>query len=122
MLKDNFFTIVKQQFEPDSIKASLALNEQHGIFRGHFPGQPIVPGVCMMQIVRELVELQAKKNLRLRRADNMKFLSVIDPRVNNLIDVDISLRREDELIQVTASLFSGAVTFFKLKAALQIVA
>jgi 3-hydroxyacyl-[acyl-carrier-protein] dehydratase len=120
MLKDHFFTIVKQQIEQDSIKASLAINQQHTIFNGHFPSQPIVPGVCMMQMIRELVELYMKKRLRLRQADNIKFMSVMDPRVNNLIEADVSIKEVDTLIYVTASLFSGPVTFFKLKAALQI--
>jgi 3-hydroxyacyl-[acyl-carrier-protein] dehydratase len=118
MVIDSLFKIEDLIATDVEIKARVALNKGHEIFSGHFPGQPVVPGVCMMQLIKELVEVSTKTKLNLREADNIKFLSVIDPHVNSVLNAAISLsKRESDLI-VTASLFADTVTFFKLKAVL----
>ena len=118
MLLDSLFIIKDYAAEGGEIKATLELDENHAVFKGHFPGQPVVPGVCMMQSVKELVERNVKRKLTVTEADNMKFLSVIDPRVNKLIQAQVSIGNKDSSFSINASLFAGNVTFFKLKATL----
>lgn len=96
----------------------LSINKSHDILKGHFPGQPVVPGVCMMQMIRELVELNIKRDLCIEEADNMKFLAIIDPEKTNEVEANISYSEADGKILLNATLFSGPVTFFKLKAVL----
>src|SRR5688572_25312778 len=95
MLQHSFFTILKHEATPGSVKALLSINRDHEILKGHFPGQPIVPGVCMMQMIKEILEQEMNRSLRLTEADNIKFLSVIDPNQNNEIEANI-IFREDE--------------------------
>lgn len=49
------------------------------ILRAHFPGQPIVPGVCIMQMVVEAVGQDMGCRLKLVSATNVKFLAVLSP-------------------------------------------
>jgi 3-hydroxyacyl-[acyl-carrier-protein] dehydratase len=119
MLYNTFFKILKEESAPGAVRALLSVDKDHDILKGHFPGQPVVPGVCMMQIVKELVERQAKRGLRLTKAGNMKFLSVIDPNQNTEIEASVSFSEENDIISLDAALFSGSVIFFKLKATLQ---
>lgn len=118
MILDSLFIVKDYSSEGNEIKALLELDENHSIFKGHFPGQPVVPGVCMMQAVKELTERHAKQKLVVAEADNMKFLSVIDPRVNKLISAIVSVSNKDSVLSINASLFAENVTFFKLKATL----
>lgn len=119
MLQNNFFNVVKQNGAAGTINALLSINKAHDIFKGHFPHQPVVPGVCMMQMVRELVELQVKKRLVIRQADNMKFLALIDPNQYSQIEANVTYSEDNGKISLNASLFSGSITFFKLKATLE---
>ncbi|HEY9006247.1 MAG TPA: hydroxymyristoyl-ACP dehydratase [Ohtaekwangia sp.] len=121
MLLDNFYSIVKRESAEASASAAIAINASHKILQGHFPGQPVVPGVCMMQIVRELTELFVSKKLKITEGDNLKFLSIIDPRQHNEIDVTVSWKENAGIYMVNATLFAGAVTFFKFKGTLQAV-
>jgi 3-hydroxyacyl-[acyl-carrier-protein] dehydratase len=98
------------------VKALLRINQEHAILKGHFPGQPVVPGVCMMQMIKELAEHHTKKDLLLIEAENMKFLAIIDPGQNNEIEANVDLNENDGILEINASLFSGTITFFKLKA------
>lgn len=118
MLLNSFYTIVKEESSPGSVKALLSINRQHPILQGHFPGHPVVPGVCMMQMIKELMEATTNQTLRISKADNMKFLSVIDPDQNNEIEAAISYVGDHGSFVLNASLMAGSITFFKLKATL----
>mgnify|MGYP003586348840 FL=1 len=59
--------------------ANIKLNQNHDIFNGHFPGNPVTPGVCMMQIVKELTEGFIGRKLFLKSASNVKFMAIINP-------------------------------------------
>lgn len=61
-------------------EVSVAINAEHDIFRGHFPDQPVLPGVCMVQIAVEIAGAMEGKTLRVANARNMKFLAPVDPR------------------------------------------
>lgn len=119
ILLNNFYSILNRDVSGGSVRAKISINRQHKIFDGHFPGLPIVPGVCMMQIIREIMEVITEKQLMITGADNMKFLSVINPDQNKEVDVSITYTEDGSTLIVNASLFSGSVTFFKLKAALR---
>jgi 3-hydroxyacyl-[acyl-carrier-protein] dehydratase len=116
MLKDNFFSVTTLDNENDVIKATLELNEKHKIFDGHFPGQPVVPGVCMMQMVKEVTETALGKALLLTKAAELKFLMIIDPNETRIIQMQLKYStEEDGVISFIASLFKDSSTYFKIK-------
>ena len=64
----------------------IRLNPSHPIYQAHFPGEPITPGVCIIQIAKELLEhsfcgcshLQ-QCCYELQTVKNVKYLSPISP-------------------------------------------
>ena len=118
MLRDQFYSTITQSSTDSRIDARIAFNAEHDIFRGHFPALPVVPGVCMIQIVREVMEVFTAAPLSIVASDNIKFMSVIDPTKNMEVEVRIDFAREIDGYHVNASIFSGSVTFFKIKAML----
>lgn len=85
--------------------ASLTINKEHDIFEGHFPGQPVTPGVCMMQIIKELAEKWSGSTLQLKTAKNIKFMAIINPENNPDIQVELAFERSqgDVIVKSTAS-------------------
>lgn len=79
MLLNDFFFIEDWQPADGSAQAILRINWGHPIFEGHFPGRPVVPGACLLQIVKELLSMAMDSELRLIRADQIKFISMIGP-------------------------------------------
>ena len=117
LLEDNFFTIQSINTAEGATTAIIELNASHKIFEGHFPGQPVVPGVCMMQIVKELLENVLVKETRLVKADHLKFLSVINPLENNIAQVELKYAgNESNDINLTATITNSSATCFKMKA------
>ena len=116
MLLNDFFHINDLQIEGFDVKATIIINADHKIFEGHFPGQPVVPGVCMMQMLKEILEQVTKKMTNLIKAHDMKFLALIDPGRNNNIQATLKYSMEaDGTMMVTAALFKDELTHFKFK-------
>lgn len=120
MLLNDFFYLEKSERNDQQVSASIRINKNHKILEGHFPGLPVVPGVCMLELIKEIMEESLGQKLLLKSAENMKFLSVINPNEQSQVEANITYKMEDDkTIGITASLFSGSTTFFKLKARLQ---
>jgi len=116
ILLNDFFTVNDKVTSETEIWAELRINAKHKIFEGHFPNQPVVPGVCMMQMIKEILELVIGKETNLVQAADMKFLAVINPLENNLIHASIKyVSDESGAINVVASLFKDELVHFKFK-------
>ena len=116
MLVNDFFTISKLEKEGFEIKAELIINANHKIFEGHFPGHPVVPGVCMMQMVKEIIEKVIGEKTNLVRAGEMKFLAIIDPKENNMIWATLKYNIEENgNMAVSATFFKESLIHFKFK-------
>ncbi len=116
ILLNNFFTINDTVKSETEIWAELFINADHKIFEGHFPNQPVVPGVCMMQIIKEILEQVIEKETNLVQAADMKFLAVINPIENNLIHASIKYATDETgAINIVASLFKDELVHFKFK-------
>jgi len=118
MLLDNFFSLKEIQHIDHSINATVTFDEGHSIFKGHFEDFPVVPGVCMMQIIKEIMEKELKKSFRVSKAAQMKFLSIINPNENREVSANIEYVSNDHTFDVEAKLFLGEIVFFKIKAVL----
>ena len=116
MLQGDFFQINQLEIAGADVKAELVINATHKIFDGHFPGQPVVPGVCMMQMVKEIIEQATQKKTDLLKAGDMKFLAVINPQQNNLIQAALKYTVEENgSMVVSATLFKDELIHFKFK-------
>ena len=116
ILLNDFFTINDTVTSETEIWAELHINANHKIFEGHFPNQPIVPGVCMMQMIKEILEQVIGKETNLTQAADMKFLAVINPLENNLIHASIKYATDENgAVNIVASLFKDELVHFKFK-------
>ncbi len=116
LLENNFYTIQSFLNEEGIANATIAVNAPHKIFEGHFPGAPVVPGVCMTQMVKELLERALMKATRLSKADNLKFLSIINPVENNIASVEVKYKITEDVVDVNATISNSTATNFKMKA------
>lgn len=80
-LKNNLYTIARKQLE-EGVSGSLyelELIPSSVIYQAHFPGEPITPGVCIVQMGKELVEDALQQELHISYVKNVKFLSILTP-------------------------------------------
>jgi 3-hydroxyacyl-[acyl-carrier-protein] dehydratase len=111
MLKNDFYTVEGLSTTDDSMSCTVRFNPAHEIFKGHFPGQPVVPGVCMIQMVKEMLGEHLGKPMFLRSTGQVKFLQLITPNISPVLN--LSWKQEGHSYIVTAS-FKGDTDLFKL--------
>ncbi|MEE6187311.1 3-hydroxyacyl-ACP dehydratase [Niabella digestorum] len=114
MLIENLYTLDSYTHEGNKIIAIITINATHKIFAGHFPGQPVLPGVCQLQIVKEMLERGVGKPLLLSEAGVCKFLRMIDPEKTNLLTVTIDYNASAADIGCNAVISSGEVVYLKM--------
>ncbi len=102
--------------EENKITAELLLNPAHELFKGHFPGNPVLPGACTVEIIKELVSYYLSRNIMLIKAQQIKYLSFINPEMNPKICVDIAMRDTGNgQITVSATVYHESTTFCSFK-------
>lgn len=100
MLLQDFYKVDKiDTINEGKYLASITLNKDHDIFKGHFPGNPVTPGVCMMQIIKEITESVLNVSLIMVSTSNVKFMALINPEVNSklVLDLEISENENSEI-------------------------
>lgn len=79
MLLNKFFEIIHTDAGSTVLTVSIRLNPDHEIYKAHFPGQPITPGVCQVQIVTEILSRHLDADVALTDIKSVKYMSVISP-------------------------------------------
>jgi len=114
MLKDTLYKILLSDHGDGIITATLELDIDNVIFAGHFPAQPVLPGACMLQMVKDVLESTLDKSLMLKQARQIKFLELIDPRINSILELTINyMNADDNTINVSATLNAKTAICFK---------
>jgi len=110
MLIEGLYTVTDFQRKEQEVKAIVQLNKDHEIFKGHFPENPVMPGVCMLQIIKELTEQAMGKSLLLTVASNIKFMAIINPNLNPTLSLLISITEDEDMVKIkNTSLFDETV-------------
>ncbi|WP_291286412.1 3-hydroxyacyl-ACP dehydratase [Flavobacterium sp.] len=115
VLKD-FYTVLSEEKTGDSkYTIAILVNEKHEVFKGHFPGNPIMPGVCMIQIIKELTESITKSTLMIQTLSNVKFMALINPEINPELRLELDIvTTEEDLVKVKNTTYFNDTVALKL--------
>lgn len=118
MLKDDFFTIIGKESAGDGqVTFHVELNPNHAIFKGHFPGNPISPGVCNIGMIKACAEEIVGYKLFLGNMKQCKFSHLITPTENKELDIVLKVDNADtNAVKIAASIVKGDIKFMDLKA------
>ncbi|MEE0911222.1 MAG: hypothetical protein U0L67_02115 [Paludibacteraceae bacterium] len=100
--------------ETENFVVEVALFRESVIFDAHFPGNPILPGACITDIVKCCAEKVVNRSLEIKSVRNLKFLQIIQP--DNVANLKITLKissANDELV-CKAIVASDAIVFSKM--------
>lgn len=100
MLLKDFYKVNALDVVDNMTTASITINKDHAVFKGHFPGNPVTPGVCMMQIIKELTEKIVNEKLFIQSASNIKFMSIINPEKNSDLKLTLDITKIDDSYKV----------------------
>ncbi|WP_139855591.1 3-hydroxyacyl-ACP dehydratase [Aequorivita sinensis] len=121
MLIEGLYKIIAIEKTEKGILAKVHLDKNHDIFKGHFPGNPVMPGVCMIQIIKELTEKTVEKELFLAVSSNIKFMAIINPEKNSELQLAIDITEENGEVKVKNTTSFEDTIALKLSATFKII-
>jgi 3-hydroxyacyl-[acyl-carrier-protein] dehydratase len=118
MLLNKLYAITHLEINQDrsGIMAGIKLDGRHPVFKGHFPENPVLPGVCTVQIIKELLEESFHKSLIMTKAGNIKYLGFVNPESMPVLNFTLQLKQTPEgvlLCSATVSAQGMGVCSFK---------
>jgi len=114
MLVKDFYQIVSKHTQDDgSVVYDVKLNAQHDVYKGHFPERPITPGVCNIQMIKELAEDVQGRLLTLVEIERCRLTSMVTPDGSPDLCVKIQTSSDDKS-KISATIFYGDTTFMTL--------
>ena len=112
---ENFYTLnqIESQGEGKYL-CRITLNAAHPIFAGHFPDNPVTPGVCMLQIIKNITEKITQKKLFLSKTSQVKFMTLINPNTAGELTLQLELAEHPYTIVVKNTTSFGDTVALKL--------
>ncbi|MCQ2285711.1 MAG: beta-hydroxyacyl-ACP dehydratase [Bacteroidales bacterium] len=102
---DNYFFIVEQSLLKDGFPLlKVELNKECAVYQGHFPGNPISPGVCNLRMIQKCAEIVIGRPLSITRINYCRFLKLITPLTHHFLFVKIQCTRTDEGYSILSSI------------------
>lgn len=94
----------------------LALRPDCPVYRGHFPGHPVCPGVFNIQMIKECAERMLGRTSRLASIRQCRFTAVATPEACPQLDLRLTLTPSTEhAYTLAATLFDTQHTYIELK-------
>lgn len=121
IFQNNLFFIDSSYIDDGWQTYSIRINPEHVIYKAHFPGEPITPGVCILQIGLELLSIASGKKLEVSTVKNVKFLNILTPDRSGVVFKVKSEELEDGSVKGTAEVRAEEELIAKMSLICQIV-
>ena len=121
MLIKDYYTINQISQEDRGTVFQISLNPDCRVYEGHFPGEPVSPGVCNIQMIKECAEHVSGKSLLLNNLQQCRLTTLVTPLAHPQVEVVINLEEKGEIYKLKAILGKGEEVFLDLKAELIIL-
>jgi 3-hydroxyacyl-[acyl-carrier-protein] dehydratase len=121
MLIKNLYTVKDVVTDNGQTIVQISIDKDHRIFKGHFPGNPVMPGVCMIQIIKELTEEVVGKKLFLAVSSNIKFMAIINPDTDPDLTLVLDISQAENEVKIKNTTSFGETLALKLNAVFKVV-
>lgn len=122
LLKDKFFAVLHEEKMTANDAVYLCeLKSDCDVYQGHFPGKPVAPGVCNIEMIRECAEMLVGCDLKIDTIKQCRLTAVASPSVCPKVDVKVSVAKIEgtDNYNVVASISDAERPYMELKGTFQ---
>ncbi|MCR5394828.1 MAG: beta-hydroxyacyl-ACP dehydratase [Bacteroidales bacterium] len=123
LLKDKYFEVKHEEHLNANEAVYLCrLKTDCDVYRGHFPGKPVSPGVCNIEMIRECAEMLTGQDLRIDTIKQCRLTAVASPSICPEVDVRVTVARIEGTDQynIIATIADAERSYMELKGLLVI--
>lgn len=114
-----FFTLESGEKNGNSATYRCHLHPEAPVFKAHFPGFPVLPGVLTLKMVVDAINASqffSTQTLTVQSIGNAKYLAVVNPQETQEVEISVALKAEknaDEpaVFQFKATVQNGETRF-----------
>lgn len=114
-----FFTLEAGEKNGNSATYRCRIHPEAPVFKAHFPGFPVLPGVLTLKMVVDAINASqffSTQTLTVQSIGNAKYLAVVNPQETQEVEISVALKAEknaDEpaVFQFKATVQNGETRF-----------
>lgn len=117
MLVADYYTILHTDIADGVGTFRLALQPGCAVYEGHFPGEPVCPGVCNIQMLKECLETMLGRRCRLSAIRQCRLTTLVTPVQHREVEAVVRiLSEEDGQLTFQAHIGKDGDVYLDLKA------
>lgn len=114
-LLDAYFKINNRVTKDNETLFDITLLPDYCVYEGHFPGNPVSPGVCNIQMIKECAEQLTGRQLFLGYISQCRLSAVMTPQTTPQFQLCIQLSEVDDMYKVRATVYNDTTTYIDFK-------
>lgn len=118
---ENKFYSISEEHRNDDTQGYFIVNliPDSEVYKGHFPGDPVCPGVCNIETIKECACRLTKKSLFIKAIKQCRLTAVATPTECPWLKINISLTdNNDGTYMIVADVSNDKQTYMMLKGTL----
>lgn len=116
LLENSFYKILHKEVDGLSGRFTIAILPDCNVYEGHFPNDPVCPGVCNIETIKECTMLLTGKELRIKSIKQCRLTAIATPSVCPEVTVTVTATPSaDNTYTVLASIKDDAQTYMEYK-------
>lgn len=116
MLLDNrYYQLISQEIAEGKGCFRIRLLPDCEVYRGHFPGNPVCPGVCQIELIKECASRLTGRDLRIQTVQQCRLTALASPTVCPELEVDVLASPAEGGVLVKASISDAAQKYVDFK-------
>ena len=105
LLENNYYKVLRAREEGEGKAVyHIAILPDCNVYEGHFPGNPVCPGVCNIQTIKECASILVGKELRITSIKQCLFTAIATPTVCPEVDVEVEVKEAGGSYTIVASI------------------
>jgi len=120
LLENKYYRVIHVNGDGLNAIFHIALLPDCDIYRGHFPGNPVSPGVCNIETVRECAMLLTGKKLFISFIKQCRLMAVASPVICPEVDVVITASPTEAGFTVQAKITDAKRVYMEYKGEMSI--
>lgn len=107
-----FFTLEAGEKNGNSATYRCRLHPEAPVFKAHFPGFPVLPGVLTLKMVVDAINASqffSTQMLTVQSIGNAKYLAVVNPQETQEVEISVALKAEKNADELTVFQFKATV-------------
>lgn len=107
-----FFTLEAGEKNGNSATYRCRLHPEAPVFKAHFPGFPVLPGVLTLKMVVDAINASqffSTQMLTVQSIGNAKYLAVVNPQETQEVEISMALKAEKNADELTVFQFKATV-------------